>query len=123
MRAISFALPILPGKQEAWRRCLQDMLDVYRSDYEAFQQWLGMTRMLTWLTEMPGGNMAIVHIEADEPETILPKLTESDLPFARWLRQHVLELHGLDVTRPARLSTELVLDCEASSCLEARNDI
>src|SRR5215831_9935698 len=103
MRAISFALPILPGKQEAWRRCLQDMLDVYRSDYEAFQQWLGMTRMLTWLTEMPGGNMAIVHIEADEPETILPKLTESDLPFARWLRQHVLELHGLDVTRPARL--------------------
>lgn len=121
MRAITFALPILPGKQEAWRRSLQEMLDVYRSDYEAFRQRLSMTRVLTWLTEMPGGNMVIVHIEADEPETILPKLAASDLPFARWLRQHVLELHGLDVTQPTRMTTELVLECEASSCQEAEN--
>ena len=114
MRAITFALPILPGKQEAWRRCLQEMLDVYCSDYEAFRQRLGMTRVSTWLTEMPGGNMVIVHLEADEPETILPKLAASDLPFDHWLRQHVLELHGLDVTQPTRMTTELVLECEVS---------
>ena len=40
MRAITFALSILPGKQEAWRRCLQEVLDVYRSDYEAFRRQL-----------------------------------------------------------------------------------
>ncbi len=53
MRAITFALPILPGKQEAWRRCLQEMLDVYRSDYEAFRRRLAMTKVSVWLTEMP----------------------------------------------------------------------
>jgi hypothetical protein len=110
MRTITFALPILLGKQEAWRRCLQEMLDVYCSDYEAFRRRLGMTKVSVWLTEMPGGNMVIVLIEAEEPETILPKLAESDHAFARWLRQHVLELHGLDITQPTRMVTELVLE-------------
>lgn len=114
MRAITFALPILPGKQEAWRRCLQEMLDVYRSDYEAFRRRLAMTKVSVWLTEMPGGNMVIVHIEAEEPETILPKLAASDLPFDRWLRQQVLELHGLDVTQPTRMVTELLLEGQVS---------
>ncbi len=114
MRAITFALPILPGKQEAWRRCLQEMLDVYRSDYEAFRRRLGMTKVSVWLTEMPGGNMVIVHIEAEELETILPKLAASDHAFDRWLRQHVLELHGLDVTQPTRMVTELVLEGQVS---------
>ncbi|HEY6406874.1 MAG TPA: hypothetical protein VIY29_05335 [Ktedonobacteraceae bacterium] len=68
MRAITFALPILPGQQEAWRRCLQEMLDVYRSEFEAFRQQLGITRVLTWLTEMPHSNAVIVHIEADDLE-------------------------------------------------------
>lgn len=40
MRAITFTLPILPGQQEAWRRCLQEMLDVYRTDYEALRHRL-----------------------------------------------------------------------------------
>lgn len=114
MRAITFALPILPGKQEAWRRCLQEMLDVYRSDYEAFWRRLAMTKVSVWLTEMPGGNMVIVHIEAEEPETILPKLAASDHAFDRWLRQHVLELHGLDVTQPTRMVTELLLEGQMS---------
>jgi hypothetical protein len=110
MRTITFALPILPGKQEAWRRCLQEMLDMYGSDYEALRHRLGMTRVSTWLTETPGGDMVIVHIKAENLETLLPHLVASNLPLARWLRQHVLELHGLDLTQPIRMVTELVLE-------------
>lgn len=110
MRAITFALSILPGKQEAWRRCLQEILDVYRSDYEAFRRQLCITKASVWLTEAPHGNTVIVHIEADELETLLQKLAASDLAFARWLRQHVMELHGLNVTQPIRMTTELVLE-------------
>jgi len=114
MRAVTFALPIPAGKQESWRRCIQEMLDVYGSDFEAFRQRLGITRVSLWLTEMPSGNTVIVSIEADNLETLLPKLAISDLPFARWLRQQVLELHGIDVTQPLRITTELVLAGEAS---------
>ncbi len=110
MTAFAFALPILPGKQEAWRRCLQEMLDVYRTDYEALRHQLGVTRMVLWLTETPHGNTVIVRIEADELETLLSNLVASDLLFNRWLRQRVLELHGLDITQPTRVATELILE-------------
>jgi len=110
MRAITFTLPILLGQQEAWRRCIQEMLDVYRTDYEALRQRLGVTRLVVWLTETPHGNMVIVQIEAEELETLLPDLAASDLPLAHWVRQHVLELHGLDLTQPTRVVTELVLE-------------
>jgi hypothetical protein len=43
MRAINFPLSILPGKQESWRRCLQELLEVYRSDYDVLRHQLGMT--------------------------------------------------------------------------------
>src|SRR5437016_5057426 len=72
MRVITFTLPILPGQQEAWRRCLQEMLDVYRTDYEVLRHRLGVTRMVLWLTETPHGTTVIVQIEADELETLLP---------------------------------------------------
>lgn len=114
MRACTFALLLLPGKQEAWRRWLQEMQETYRSDYEAFRQWLGITKLGVWLTETPGESAMIVQIEAEVLETLLPKLVASGLPFARWVRQQVLELHGLDVTQPTRITTELVLACEVS---------
>ena len=53
--------------------------------------------------------MAIVYLEADHPERVLPGLTESDLPFDGWLRQQLLELHGLDVAKlPHSLTHELI---------------
>ena len=109
MSVISFTLPILPGQQEAWRRCLQEMLDVYRTDYEALRHQLGVTRLALWLTETPHGNAVVVQIEAEGLETLLPNLAASDLPLARWLRLQVLALHGLDLTHPTRMITELVL--------------
>jgi hypothetical protein len=109
MQAISFTLPILAGQQEAWRRCLQEMLDVYHADYEALRHQLGVSRLVLWLTETPRGNSIIVQIEAEELETLLPNLAASDLSLARWVRQQVLALHGLDLAHPTRMVTELVL--------------
>jgi len=110
MRAITFTLPLLPGQQEAWRRCLQEMLDVYRTDYEALRHRLGVRRLVLWLTETPYGDTVIVQIEAEELEALLPNLTASDLPLVSFLRQRVLELHGFDLTQPTRLVTELMLE-------------
>jgi hypothetical protein len=61
---------------------------------------------------MPGpySTTAIVQIEAEELETLLPNLVAADFPLARWLRQRVLELHGLGLAQPTRMVTELVLE-------------
>ena len=110
MRTITFTLPLLPGLQEAWRRCLQEMLDVYRTDYEALRHRLGGWRLVIWLTVTPYGDMVIVQIEADEFAALLPNLVASGLPLASFLRQRVLELHGFDLAQPTRVVTELVLE-------------
>lgn len=114
MKAVVFALPILPGRQEAWRRCLQEMLDVYRYDYEALQRQLGLTSMAIWLTEMPQGTMMSIQIEAQEPAMLLPNLLASELPLASFLQRQVLALHGLDLTQPTRMVTELILESQVS---------
>jgi hypothetical protein len=51
----------------------------------------------------------IVSLEAEHSEQVLPQLVASDLPFDRWFRQQLLELHGLDVTQAlSRPPVELV---------------
>jgi hypothetical protein len=37
-------------------------------------------------------------------------IERENLLFARWVCQHVLELHGLDLTQPTRMVTELILE-------------
>ncbi|GAC1347013.1 MAG: hypothetical protein NVSMB27_11610 [Ktedonobacteraceae bacterium] len=100
MGASAFVSPILPGKQEDWRRFCQELLGSRRSEYEESQRRLGITRVLAWLTHMSSGEMVIVYLEAEGPERVIPQLAASDLPFDRWFRRQLLELHGLDMTQP-----------------------
>jgi hypothetical protein len=52
-----------------------------------------------WLAQTPQGDMAVVYLEAEDPEQVISHLAVSDLPFDRWFRQQLLELHGLDLTQ------------------------
>ena len=109
MVVLAFALPILPGKQEAWRRFCQELLESRYWEYEESRQRLGITREVTCFAQTVQGEMAIVYLETDHPEQVFPGLAESDLPFDSWLRQQLLELHGLDVARlPHGLTHELI---------------
>src|SRR5947209_6288030 len=45
---LAFALPILPGKQEAWRRFCQELLESRFCEYQESRQRLGITREVTW---------------------------------------------------------------------------
>ena len=109
MAAIAFVWPILPGRQEAWRRFCQALLGSRLCEYEESRQRLGITKELIWLAQTLQGDMAIMYLEAEHPEQMLPQLAASDLPFDRWLRQQLLELHCLDVTQPkAGLANELI---------------
>ncbi len=115
MAVLAFALPILPGKQEAWRRFCQELLESRYCEYEESRQHLGITREITWFTQTAQGEMAIVYIEADQPDQVLSTLVESDLPCDDWLRQKLVELHGFEVAkRPRGLACELIFSWQAS---------
>src|SRR5947209_6091968 len=106
---LAFALPILPGKQEAWRRFCQELLGSRYCEYEESRRRLGITREITWFAQTAQGEIAVVYLDADHPEQVFPGLAASDLRFDGWLRQQLLELHGFDVAkRPLGLSHELI---------------
>lgn len=97
--ALACVLPILPGKQEAWRRFFQELEGSRRCEYELSRQRLGITKECTWFAQMPQGEVAIVYLEMEHPELVIVQLATSALPFDRWFRSQLLELHGLDVSQ------------------------
>src|SRR5690242_11235250 len=96
---LAFALPILPGKQEAWRRFCQELRESRCCEYEESRRRLGIRKEVTWFAQTAQGEMAIMYVEADHPEQVFSTLSASDLPFDDWLRQQLVELHGLEVVK------------------------
>lgn len=45
----------------------------------------------------PDGDVAVVHLEADDLSRALTGMGTSEDPFDRWLRQLGLEIHGVDL--------------------------
>ncbi len=113
MAAILLAAPILPGKQEPWRRFIQEMLESRCSEYQESRRRLGVTRELVWYVQTSQGETAIMYLETEsqEAEQVVMNMTTSPLPFDRWFRQQLVELHGLDVTqRSPKFTRELVFE-------------
>jgi hypothetical protein len=110
--AIAFVWPILPGRQEAWRRFCQVLMGSRLSEYEESRQRLGIRKELAWLhhfTQALQGEIVVVYLEAEHPERVVAQLAASDLPFDCWFRKQLLELHGLDLAQPpSGPTTELV---------------
>lgn len=115
MQAFAFASLILPGKQEAWRRFLQEMLEFRQSEHEESRRGLGITRELVWLAQTRQGDVVITYLEADDPLQVLMKLAASNLPFDRWFREQLREFHGLDPAQlPLRLLAEQMFEWRLS---------
>ena len=95
--AAAFLWPILPGRVEAWRRFLQEMLGTRRLEVGEMYRRLGITRALVWLASLPQGEAAVVYLEAMQPERVIRDLGKSSLPVDRWYKQCIYKLHGLDL--------------------------
>lgn len=104
---ITLITPILPGKAEVWRRFVQEMMEARRAEYEESRRRLGITSEQAWIAETLHMAVAIITIDAHQPEQLITQLATSDLPFDRWLREQLLTLQGLDLTK---LVLDLVLN-------------
>ena len=98
MPAIGFIAPLLPGKTETDRSA---MIDCWRGDrrkaYEASRIRLGISREAVFIQSTPGGDIAVVYWEADDVAAALQGMATSDDPFDRWFRDHVRDVHGINV--------------------------
>ena len=96
---ISFAWPIVAGKEEEWRRVLQELEGSRSADFGRMIQHLGIDMICVWLQRTRYGELAVVHLKVDDAAEAILALADSERTFEKWLKRSVETLHGVVVTR------------------------
>jgi ketosteroid isomerase-like protein len=98
-QSIAFAAPLLPGKTDADREALASAQSGERkAEHEASRRRAGITREAVWLQSTPDGDVAVVLIEADDVGAALGTLASSQEPYDVAFREHIKEVHGMDLS-------------------------
>lgn len=107
--AMTLAAPILPGKEEEWRRFVQEVTEEFPDNYEEFRRRLGFSNESVWLVRMDDVETAMAYLEAEDPARVLVALIDPKRPFDTWLKGRLSELHGDALARmPRRTMAELI---------------
>jgi hypothetical protein len=114
MQSTAFAVPLLPGQTEAVRVALASCWSGAREEaYQDARRRAGIVREAVWIQPGPGGDVAVVYLEADDLATAFTILGTSAEPFDRWFRDHVRQVHGIALDQEFT-APELVLDFDTS---------
>jgi hypothetical protein len=98
MQTIAFASPILPGKTHADREAIESCARGDRqAEHQASRKRAGIERESVWIQSTPGGDVAVVLIEAPDIQAAMGSLATSQDPFDRWFREHIKDVHGMDL--------------------------
>lgn len=65
--------------------------------HHAPRQRRGVTRESVWIQQTPDGDLAVIYLEAEDLQAATAGLSSSPDPFDSWFREHVLEVHGIDL--------------------------
>jgi hypothetical protein len=105
-RSLLVAWDVPADQEEPWRRLLQELSDTSREEeYVGSRQRLSVSAESVWLVSKPsGGGMAIVYLEAEDPERALRELAASEASFDSWYSKGVRKLFSLDLARVPRVA-------------------
>ena len=114
MECVAFAVPLLAGQAGAVRAALASCWSGARKEaYHDARRRAGIIREAVWIQPVPGGDVAVVYLEADDLAAAFTMVRTSAEPFDRWFRGHAGQIHGIawddQFTAP-----ELVLDFDTS---------
>ncbi len=101
MPAVAFAVPIVPGKEEADRQWLQECAGPRRDEYVRSRERMGVSQEVVWHQQTPQGTLAVVYMELEDPARMFEVTATSDDPFDQWFREKAQEIHGTDLSQPA----------------------
>jgi hypothetical protein len=98
MQTIAFAASILPHKTQADREAMESCAHGDRqAEHQASRRRAGIERESVWIQSTPGGDVAVVLIEAADIPAAMGSLATSEDPFDRWFREHIKDTHGMDL--------------------------
>jgi hypothetical protein len=107
------ACDISAEQEEPWRRLLQELSDAGSKEKEEYAQSrrrLGISAESVWLVaKRSGGGLAVVYLEASDPERVLGELVESETPLETYYNGAMHKRLSLEVVRlPQADSGELL---------------
>jgi hypothetical protein len=115
VQSVAFAVVLPPGQTEANRIALASCRDGPRKEaYQDARRRAGIVREAVWIQSAPGGDVAVVYLEADDLATAFTILRTSAEPFDRWFRDHIRHVHGI-ASQDGFTAPELVLDFDINT--------
>ncbi len=94
------AWDVSADQEEPWRRFLQELSGSRFEEYAKSRRHLGISAESVWLAPKPsGGGIAVVYLEAEDPERALRALAKSETPFHSWYGTQMRRLFGRDFVR------------------------
>lgn len=113
MASLSMAMPVKSGKSDKLRAFVDEVLGPRRSEFEASEKRIGITREGWYFQPTPMGDLVIVWVEADDPMTSLGRFIQSQEPFDTWFKAEVLDITGVDLNTAPTVGPEVLMDWSA----------
>jgi hypothetical protein len=110
-RTLLLAWEVSADREEPWRRLVQELSYARREDeYVQSRRRLGVSAESVWLVPKPsGGGVAVVCLEAADPERVLGELAASEEQFDSWYSGAMRKIFGFDLARlPRAASSDLL---------------
>jgi hypothetical protein len=108
-RASLLAWQVSANQEEPWRRLLQELSGPRFEEYAESRRRLSIFAESVWFApQRYGGGVAIVLLEAEDPERALKELVAElaaqETPFGSWLGKEMHNLFGCDFVRLPRVA-------------------
>ena len=110
-RTLLLAWEVSADREEPWRRLVQELSYARREEeYVQSRRCLGVSAESVWLVPKPsGGGVAVVCLEAADPERVLGELAASEEQFDSWYSGAMRKIFGFDLARlPRAASSDLL---------------
>ena len=91
-------VPILDGKLDAWKQWAADLNG--SDELKDLNSRYGLTKHEAWLAMTPAGPFIVAIHEGPGSDDFMHKLASSDHEADVRFREKLLELHGMDITKP-----------------------
>ena len=114
MPAAAFAIPLLPGATDAWIQAMSELTGSRQAEWEDSMARKGVTRDFVSLQRTPAGDIVVVYIEAEDPDSFMSKYLNSNHPFDRWFVETILVgTVGIDPSQEPPPPNEIFIDWRA----------
>jgi len=100
MDHVCLAMPVLPDKSGDARRFLRQLDTEKRTEFDASERRIGITKEVWYLATLSAGDQLIGYMESSDFNGALQGFVASRDPFDLWFKQQMLAVTGVDLNNP-----------------------